>query len=117
MKNRLRWGVAGMGRGRFLLSLARTEAFAGRMTVSAVCDICRDRAEAAAREFGVPRVCDRLEDLFAADVDAVFVATPDHLHAAHAIAALRAGKHVLSEIPMAATREEVAEILSLAAGE
>ena len=46
-----------MGRGRFLLSLARAEAFAGRMTVSAVCDIRRDRAEAAAREFGVPRVC------------------------------------------------------------
>jgi UDP-N-acetyl-2-amino-2-deoxyglucuronate dehydrogenase len=117
MRNRLRWGVAGMGRGRFLLNLARMEAFAGRMTVSAVCDIRRDRAEAAAREFGVPRVCDRLDDLLAADVDAVFVATPDHLHAAHAIAALRAGKHVLSEIPMAATREEVAEILSLAAGE
>jgi predicted dehydrogenase len=102
-----------MGRGRFLLRLARMEVFASRMVITAVCDARRDRAEAAAREFEVPRVFDRLDDLLAADVDAVFVATPDHLHAAHAIAALRAGKHVLSEIPMATAREEVAEILAL----
>jgi predicted dehydrogenase len=83
------------------------------MTVDAVCDIRRERAEAAARESEIPHVFDRLDDMLAADLDAVFVATPDHLHAGHAIAALKAGKHVLSEIPMATSREEVTEILAL----
>ena len=41
------------------------------------------------------------------------IATPDHLHGRHAIAALEAGKHVLSEIPMATTIEECARIVEL----
>jgi len=40
------------------------------------------------------------------DLDAVLIASPDRLHAAHAIAAARAGKHVLVEKPMATSTEE-----------
>jgi len=43
-------------------------------------------------------------------LDAVIVATPDRLHAQHAIACARAGKHVLLEKPMATTLEEAQEI-------
>lgn len=113
MKPELRWGVVGLRRGLFLPRLARLEPLASRMKVVAVCDRRRERAEAAACEFDVPLIFDRLEELLAADLDAVFIATPDHLHAGHVLASLRAGKHVLSEIPMATTREEVVEILSL----
>src|SRR5690554_2541666 len=35
------------------------------------------------------------------EIDAVFVCTPDHLHEEHAVAALKAGKHVFLEKPMA----------------
>jgi len=47
-------------------------------------------------------------DAFLADpaVDAVWVASPNHLHKAQAIAALKAGKHVLCEKPMAMSRAE-----------
>jgi predicted dehydrogenase len=113
LEPKLRWGVVGLRRGLFLPRLARRAPLSERMEVVALCDVRRERAEAAAREFDVPLVFDRLEDLLAADLDAVFVATPDHLHAGHAISALGAGKHVLSEIPMATTRDEVAEILGL----
>ena len=47
-------------------------------------------------------------------VDAVFVCTPDHLHAEHAVAALEAGKHVFLEKPMAITIEDCDRILAAA---
>jgi predicted dehydrogenase len=47
-------------------------------------------------------------------VDVVFVCTPDHLHAEHAIAALDAGKHVFLEKPMATTIADCDRIASAA---
>lgn len=46
------------------------------------------------------------------DIDGVFVCTPDHLHAEHAIAALNAGKHVFLEKPMATSIEDCDRILA-----
>jgi 2-hydroxy-4-carboxymuconate semialdehyde hemiacetal dehydrogenase len=57
---------------------------------------------AFAGELGIPRHgLDLGEQLAAPDVDAVVLATPTQLHAAQAIQAMDAGKHVLVEIPMA----------------
>lgn len=56
----------------------------------------------------------RLEEVLSSDVDAVYVATPTHLHAAHAIAALRAGKHVVIEKPVSVTLEEADAIVAAA---
>lgn len=47
-------------------------------------------------------------------VDAVFVCTPDYLHAEHAVAALEAGKHVFLEKPMAITIEDCDRIIAAA---
>ena len=49
-------------------------------------------------------------------IHAVFVCTPDHLHAEHAIAALRAGKHVFLEKPMAISIAECDAIVAAAEG-
>ncbi len=64
------------------------------------------RAPALAEEFGMD--CESsIEALVERDdVDAVAVTTPHHLHAANALAAMRAGKHVLLEKPVAATLDE-----------
>jgi len=48
------------------------------------------------------------------EVDAVIVATPEHLHHSQTIAALKAGKHVYVEKPLAHTIEEGAEIVRVA---
>jgi predicted dehydrogenase len=59
-------------------------------------------AESFAREFGARKSYQHWQDLIAdKEIDAVYVATPVHLHAEQAIAAAEAGKHVLCEKPMA----------------
>jgi predicted dehydrogenase len=53
-----------------------------------------------ARQFGV-LAFENLEDLLAAELDAVYIATPVYLHSEQAAQCLRAGKHVLCEKPLA----------------
>jgi predicted dehydrogenase len=68
----------------------------------AVCDLHTGRAKQAAGKFGVPRVFADYRKMLAADVvDAVSVCTPNNTHLPITLAALRAGKHVLCEKPIA----------------
>ncbi|MCC6730775.1 MAG: Gfo/Idh/MocA family oxidoreductase [Chthonomonadales bacterium] len=109
----VRLGILGCGRGSFALAVA--DAAPGDLRVVACADMRRDRAESLAAGRPGTAVCESLEELLAApDVDAVLVATPDHLHARHAIACLRAGRHVLSEIPAACTLDELSNLVDAA---
>jgi UDP-N-acetyl-2-amino-2-deoxyglucuronate dehydrogenase len=62
-----------------------------------------ERARAAGERWGVPWTTDLDELLARDDIDAVSIMTPSGLHAAQAVAALRRGKHVLVEKPIALT--------------
>ena len=73
--------------------------------VTAIAAETREEAAPIAEELGA-RVAEPLELCAAKDVDLVVVATPTHLHADYAIAAAKAGKHVLCEKPIARTREQ-----------
>jgi 1,5-anhydro-D-fructose reductase (1,5-anhydro-D-mannitol-forming) len=73
----------------------------------AVCSRDRARADAFAAKHGALVAYTSLEDLVAdARVDAVFIASPNFLHAPYTTIAARAGKHVLVEKPMAVSVEE-----------
>jgi UDP-N-acetyl-2-amino-2-deoxyglucuronate dehydrogenase len=72
----------------------------------AVCDEVRERADAVAARFGVPAFYNIDEFLGQKDLDAVSVLTPSGMHPAHAIAAAKAGKHVIVEKPMALRLED-----------
>ena len=76
-----------------------------------VCDIVPEKAQAYADDFGVP-VCPSFEDALAdPDIDTVAIFTQRHLHGPMVTAALYAGKHVYSAVPMATTPEECGEII------
>lgn len=76
----------------------------------AMCDVSAERAGDYASRYGA-RVFTSYDELLAdPSVDAVSICTPSGMHADQAIAALRAGKHVLLEKPMALTGRDALRI-------
>ena len=82
--------------------------------VIACADMEAERAEQKAAEHGVPRVHAPNELLADPDVDLVINLTPPLAHAETSLAIIRAGKHVWSEKPLAATLEDGARLVDAA---
>ncbi|MBN2984213.1 MULTISPECIES: Gfo/Idh/MocA family protein [Cohnella] len=77
----------------------------------AVCDLNAERAKKKAEQFGAAKSYSDYKELLAdPDIDAVSICTWNNTHAEIAIAALRAGKHVLVEKPVSTTVEEALRI-------
>ncbi|MGF1552182.1 MAG: Gfo/Idh/MocA family protein [Paracoccaceae bacterium] len=94
----LRWGVVGCGWVARDFAIPAIRAAAGGR-LAAVCDLDVGRAAAAAP--GTPAFARPAEMLASGLVDAVYVATPNHLHAEPVTEAARHGAHVLCEKPIA----------------
>jgi len=103
----LRWGFLGASRiGRSALATAVLAA-GHRLHAIAARDLSRAKTFAAA--FAIPHATDSYEALLAnPDIDAIYIALPNHLHLPWTLQALAAGKHVLCEKPLALTADEVA---------
>ncbi|MFN0100148.1 MAG: Gfo/Idh/MocA family protein [Gemmatimonadaceae bacterium] len=71
------------------------------LRLSAVCDVIEERAKAAGEKWGVPWFTSYEQLLERGECDVVTLATPSGMHPNHGIMAARAGKHVVSEKPMA----------------
>jgi len=108
----IRLGIVGLGAAARQL-LPAVEKHPG-VCLTAVCDPVDAVREAAATRYDVPAVASIDELVARSDVDAVYIATPTNLHAAHVVAAARAGKHVLVEKPMATTLEEATAMIDAA---
>ena len=110
---KIRIGIVGCGfiaNGKHLPSMAR---FAD-VEVVAFCDLIIEKAQASAQRFGAPDalVCTDYRDLLKRDdIDAIHVCTPNSSHAEITVAALKAGKHVMCEKPMAKTAAQAKEML------
>ena len=102
---KIRFALVGCGRisTRHLESLAR---HAARAELVAVCDSAPDALAAATAAAGVPGFASLADLLTRSDADVVVLATPSGLHAQQAIAVAAAGRHVLSEKPMATRFED-----------
>ena len=106
-------GVGGMG-GNTMKSVASHP----KVKIVALCDVDARTLEAAGKESpGATRHKDWREMLanHAGKFDAVTIGTPDHMHAAPAVVALRAKKHVYLQKPMAPTLHECRVITQEAA--
>lgn len=108
----LRWGILGCGNiaGKFARDLS-----AHGIPLAAAASRDPARAEAFAAAEGIPRAYGDYQALLdAPDVDAIYVALPNHLHAEWTVRAARAGKHVICEKP-ASLLEVEAEAMTQAA--
>lgn len=100
-RSAIRFGLIGCGRiAKRHADLLGNGQVAGAV-LAGVCDSSRDRADAFASKYGVAADYDIDTFLAREDIDAVAILTPSGAHAANAIAAARAGKHVVVEKPMA----------------
>lgn len=105
---KLRWGIAGLGRGRkFVEWLSEV---AGCETV-AVCDA---NPQALEGFDGLDTYTDYRQFIEQADVDVVGVITPGPQHAEQSVLAMEAGRHVLSETPCVYSVEEARQVVETA---
>ena len=108
-----RWGIlstAKIGTGKVIPGIQRAKG------AEAVAIASRDlaRAEAVAKELGIPKAYGSYEALLAdPDIDAIYNPLPNHLHVPLTLQAVAAGKHVLCEKPIGLTAQDAAQLLVL----
>ena len=108
----VQWGVIGSGgiARRRTIPEGLAKAAGGKLV--AVYDVSGQANREVAAQFGAAECATEEELLARKDVDAVYIATPAHLHARQATAAARAGKHVLCEKPLGLTVAEAEAVVA-----
>jgi predicted dehydrogenase len=114
MTEAIRIGVVGAGAIAQLAHLPVLSKMRGARLV-ALCDNDGAKARALADRFNIPDVYTDIQDVLeGSELDAVVIATPNHLHEPHVLSALAAGLHVLCERPLSLTSRGVERILKAA---
>jgi len=105
-------GCGGIANNKHLPAIKKN----GNFEVVAFCDIERSKAEDAKNKFGTEdaRVYTDYNELVKEELAAVYVLTPNKSHADISIAAMKAGKHVMCEKPMAKSYADAKRMLDTA---
>ena len=106
MKTKIRWGVIGSGGIARRRTIPEGIAATANAELVAVFDVNPQANAEVARQFNA-RPTRSIEELLQADVDAVYIATPAHLHSQQACQVAAAGKHVFCEKPLGLTTADV----------
>ncbi len=111
----LNWGVLGAGGIADRRTIPEGIMRAKNAKLVAVMDVDVKKLTEVAKKYGDVPVYAREEDILKdKNVQAVYIATPTHLHCQQTIAAAEAGKHVLCEKPMAMNLEEAERMIQAA---
>jgi predicted dehydrogenase len=114
-KNKSPYNVAVIGAGAIGLHHIRGFQQHPEARVVALAEVSPERGREAADQFGIPElVTDYRQLLQRADIDVVSIALPNYLHAPVALEALRAGKHVMLDKPMATHARDAAKLVHAA---
>jgi predicted dehydrogenase len=107
----LRIGLIGAGANTRLRHIPGLRALSD-VEIVAVCNRRPSSTQSVAREYRIPRVFDRWEDLLSdPDIDAIVIGTWPYLHCPITLAALETGKHVLTEARMSLNAAEAHQML------
>jgi predicted dehydrogenase len=110
--NTIRIGIIGLGANTRLRHVPGLQACPG-VEIHAVCNRSSESTRLAAEQFRIPRTFAHWRDLVAdSDLDAIVIGTWPYLHAEITMAALDAGKHVLTEARMARDVDEARAMLA-----
>lgn len=102
-------GVIGLGMGRYHLT---NYANCPNAQIVAISDVSQERLNSCQKEFSVPRTFTNYEEMLELEgIDAVSICTPNYLHHPMTVHALRAGKHVMCEKPMALNAAQAREMV------
>lgn len=108
--NMIRWGLIGASTIAREWVIGAIRAAGGE--VVSVMSSSAERGEAYAAENGIAKAVTSVDDLVGdPDVDAVYISTTNELHHGQALAAIRAGKHVLCEKPLAMNLNDGCEMV------
>ena len=108
-------GIVGCGEVTQLMHLPSLSQLQDKFQVTALCDISPNVVTKVADTWNVVKRFHDYHELVAqAEVDAVLIASPNAYHAAVALEAIAAGKHVLIEKPMCITFREADAIIAVA---
>lgn len=83
--------------------------------IQALYDIDSERVRYISDKFDIPRIHSKLEEFLKEDIDAVVISSPNNMHTIHSDEAIKAGKHVLCEKPVAFSAKNYKETLEIAA--
>jgi predicted dehydrogenase len=112
MSVKIKWGVIGSGGIARRRTIPEGIAKAQNAELSVVFDIDQQANAEVAKEYDAAQA-ESVNALLDADCDAVYVATPAHVHAEQVRACTEAGKHVLCEKPLGMTVAEAEQMIAL----
>lgn len=107
---KVRWGVIGCGGIAARRTIPETLKWVEEAEICSVMDIDGQRAKDVAQKFGIRHYCDNEQETLRQSIDAVYIATPQHLHCQQTLQAAAAGKHILCEKPMAISLQQAEQM-------